>query len=78
MADELSEEEAILTKQIEELDETTRQLADKFEALAGMQCSFGECVFDPAMDDLQNKLAEVQRRKDLLEGMIEHLESCAK
>ena len=43
-----------------------------------MQCSFGECVFDPGMDDLQNKLAEVQRRKNLLEGMIEHLESCAK
>lgn len=78
MADELSEEEEILTKQIEELDATTRQLADKFEALAGMQCSFGECVFDPEMDDLQNKLAEVQRRKSLLEGMIEHLESCAK
>jgi len=78
MADDLREEEEILIQQIEELDETTKQLADKFEALAGMQCSFGECVFDPEMNELENKLAEVQRRKKLLEGMIEHLESCEK
>lgn len=78
MADEIREEEEILKKQIEDLDETTRKLAEKFEELAGIACDFGECIFDPGMDDLEKRLAEVQRRKKVLEGMIEHLESCEK
>ena len=78
MADEIREEEEILKKQIEDLDETTSKLGEKFEELAGIDCNFGECIFDPKMDDLEKRLAEVQRRKKLLEGMIEHLESCEK
>jgi prefoldin subunit 5 len=76
MADEILEEEEILKKQIADLEETTRKLAEKFEQLAGIDCDFGECIFDPAMDDMQVKLAEVERRKKVLEGMIQHLGEC--
>ncbi len=70
------EEQEILEKELSALDEETAKLADKFQQLAGMSCDFGECVFDPGMDNVEAKIAEVQRRKKVLEGMIEHLESC--
>jgi chaperonin cofactor prefoldin len=77
-ADEIREEEAVLNEELDKLNDQTAKLAEKFEALAGIDCDFGECIFDPEMDSLEKKIAEVQRRKKILEGMIEHLESCEK
>ncbi len=76
MADQTTEQEKLLQKEMAELDEQTAKLAEKFESLAGMDCDFGACVFDPEMSSVEQKIAEVQRRKKLLEGMIAHLESC--
>jgi hypothetical protein len=72
------QEEEILKKEMADLDEQTAKLAEKFESLAGIDCDFGECIFDPELDNVQDRIAEVQRRKKILEGMIEHLESCEK
>ena len=78
MADDTREEEEILKKQLADLDDQTAKLAEKFEQLAGIACDFGECIFDPEMDNVEKKIAEVQRRKKVLEGLIDHLESCEK
>ena len=78
MADDIREGEEILKKQLADLDDQTAKLAEKFEQLAGIDCDFGECIFDPEMDSVEKKIAEVQRRKKILEGMIDHLESCEK
>jgi chaperonin cofactor prefoldin len=79
MADDaIREEEEVLQAELDKLNEQTAKLAEKFEALAGIDCDFGECIFDPEMDSVEKKLAEIQRRKKVLEGMIEHLESCEK
>jgi chaperonin cofactor prefoldin len=79
MADDaIREEEEVLQVELDKLNEQTAKLAEKFEALAGIDCDFGECIFDPEMDSVEKKLAEIQRRKKVLEGMIEHLESCEK
>jgi len=78
MADDIREEEEVLKKELADLDDQTDKLAEKFEELAGIDCDFGECIFDPEMDDVNKKIAEVQRRKKLLEGLIAHLESCEK
>jgi hypothetical protein len=78
MADPIREEEEILKDELAKLDDQTARLAEKFEALAGIDCDFGECIFDPEMDDVQTKITEVQRRKKILEGLIDHLESCEK
>jgi prefoldin subunit 5 len=75
-ADEILEEEEVLKKEIAELDEKTRELAEKFESLAGIDCDFGSCIFDPEMQSVQDRIAEVQRRKKLLEGVMAHLEGC--
>ncbi len=78
MADDIREEEEVLKKELADLDDQTDRLAEKFEELAGIDCDFGECIFDPEMDDVNKKIAEVQRRKKLLEGLIAHLEGCEK
>lgn len=76
MANDTTERDEYLNSELEALDQETARLAQKFQALAGIDCSFGACVFDPEMDTVEKKIAEVQRRKQLLEGMIAHLESC--
>jgi prefoldin subunit 5 len=78
MADDIREEEEVLKKELADLDDQTDRLAEKFEELAGIDCDFGECIFDPEMDDVNKKIAEVQRRKKILEGLIAHLEGCEK
>lgn len=78
MADEVLEGEEILKRELAGLDDQTARLAVKFEELAGIDCDFGECIFDPEMNDINVKIAEVQRRKKVLEGLIAHLESCEK
>ena len=70
------EREELLRKEIEGLEEQTRVLAEKMEQLVGADCSFGACVFDPSMIDIEDKIAEVQQRKKTLEKIISDLESC--
>jgi prefoldin subunit 5 len=70
------EREEILKKEIANLEEQTLELAEKLEQLVGVDCSFGSCVFDPTMTDLEDRIAEVQQRKKTLEKIISDLESC--
>jgi hypothetical protein len=77
MADDATrQEEEVLKQELDKLNDQTAKLAEKFEALAGIDCDFGECIFDPEMDTVEKKIEEIQRRKKILVGMIEHLESC--
>lgn len=73
MADE---REALLQKQIDELEEQIKVLAVKLEEVMGVDCNFGACVFDPEMSDAEAKMAEVQKRKKTLEKIISDLEAC--
>jgi hypothetical protein len=70
------EREELLKKEMANLEEQTLGLAEKLEQLVGVDCSFGSCVFDPAMTDLEDRIAEVQQRKKILEKIISDLESC--
>lgn len=73
MADEKIE---MLEAQIADLEEQTKVLAEKLERVIGIDCSFGACVFDPEMGDIEERLDEVQRRKATLEQIIQNIESC--
>jgi len=74
MADEREE---MLEKQLEDLNQQILTLAEKMEEVAGVDCDFGACVFDPAIDSIEKKIEEVQRRKKMIEGMLAHLDDCA-
>ncbi|MBK5092440.1 MAG: hypothetical protein JJE48_02870 [Actinobacteria bacterium] len=70
------EREELLKKEIADLEEQTLKLAEKLGQLVGVDCSFGSCVFDPAMTNLEDRIAEVQQRKKTLEKIISDLEAC--
>ncbi len=73
MADE---KEELLNQEIGAYEEELKVLAGKLQELAGVDCSFGACVFDPEMKDVEAKLAEVQKRKKVIAEVMETLKQC--
>lgn len=73
MADDREE---ILNQEIETLEEKTKVLAAQLQEVVGVDCSFGACVFDPEMTDIEDKIADVQSRKATLEKIMDDLDKC--
>jgi len=73
MADE---KEELLNKEIGAYEEELKVLAGKLQELAGVDCSFGACVFDPEMQDVEAKLAEMEKRKRVLDEVMDALKQC--
>jgi hypothetical protein len=71
-----NEKEELLNKEIEGYEEELRVLAGKLQEIAGVDCSFGACVFDPEMQDVEERLAEMQKRKKILGDVMDSLEQC--
>jgi hypothetical protein len=76
MREMAEEQEKLLQEEIAAFDEELKQLAEKLEELAGVDCSFGACVLDPAMTDTEEKLAEVQKRRKIAAEIIDSLKAC--
>lgn len=70
------DKEKLLREEMENYEEQLKVLAGKLQELAGTDCSFGSCVFDPAMKDTEEKIAEVQRRKKVLDDVMKALKEC--
>jgi len=73
---EKEDREKYLEDQIADLDEQTKKLAAKLEEVAGTDCDFGACVLDPAMESIEEKIEEVQRRKKAIVDTLAKLEAC--
>ncbi len=71
-----NEKEELLKKEIEAYEEELRVVAGKLQELAGVDCSFGSCVFDPEMQDVEAKMAELEKRKKTLAEVKDSLEKC--
>lgn len=71
-----SDREEMLNGEIEAFEEELKQLAVRLEEISGVDCNFGACVFDPAMNDIEDKIAEVQKRKKILNDVLQSLEAC--
>ncbi|MGQ9536300.1 MAG: hypothetical protein ACUVT4_03605 [Actinomycetota bacterium] len=71
-----NEKEELLNQEIAAYEEELKVLAGKLQELAGVNCSFGACVFDPEMQDVEAKLAELQKRKKVLAEVMETLKQC--
>jgi len=71
-----SEKVELLNKEIEDYEEELQVLAGKLQELAGVDCSFGACVFDPEMQDVETKLAEMEKRKKILAEVMKSLKQC--
>jgi hypothetical protein len=71
-----NEKEELLNKEIEDYEDELKSVAGKLQELAGVDCNFGACVFDPEMVDVEAKLAEIQKRKKVLGDVKESLRKC--
>ena len=71
---DLEEREKVLESEIADLDEQMKKLAVKMEEIAGTDCDFGACVLDPAMESVEEKIEEVQRRKVAVQKTLAKLE----
>lgn len=71
-----NEKEELLNQEIETYEEELRVVASKLQEIAGVDCSFGACVFDPEMKDVEAKLAELEKRKKVLAEVKESLDKC--
>lgn len=69
MAD-LPEKEELLQQQIDALEDEQLKLAEKMEQIAGIDCTFGVCLFDRNIDSVELKLETVQRRKRAIESIM--------
>ncbi|HEY5494703.1 MAG TPA: hypothetical protein VIK15_08920 [Candidatus Anoxymicrobiaceae bacterium] len=72
---DLEEREKVLESEIADLDEQMKKLAVKMEEIAGTDCDFGSCVLDPAMESVEEKIEEVQRRKKAVRETLAKLEA---
>ncbi|MEW6554549.1 MAG: hypothetical protein AB1384_09710 [Actinomycetota bacterium] len=71
-----NEKEELLNQEIEAYEEELRVVASKLQEIAGVDCSFGACVFDPEMEDVEAKLADLEKRKKVLAEVKESLDKC--
>ncbi len=71
-----NEKEELLNQEIEAYEEELRVVASKLQEIAGVDCSFGACVFDPEMKDVESKLADLEKRKRVLSEVKESLDKC--
>lgn len=69
-------DEEVLKEEINKLEEQSKVLANELQTVLGIDCSFGACVFDPEMTDIEAKLAEVQNRKATLEKIMNTVKTC--
>ena len=71
-----NEKEELLQKEIAGYEEELKVLAGKLQELAGVDCSFGACVFDPEMQDVEARLAEIEKRKKVIAEVMDSLKQC--
>lgn len=72
----MEEDKELLQKQIDSLNDEIKSLAYKLGGLLDVDCNLGVCSYDPDADDLQAKMREVQKRKILLEKIMQGIDTC--
>ena len=67
-------EKEILAREIDNLNEEITLLSHQLNEIFNINCSFGVCLFNPEVDSIQEKMKEVQERKELLETINRRIE----
>ncbi len=71
-----NEKDELLNQEIQAYEDELKVVASKLQELAGVDCSFGACVFDPEMEDVEAKLADLEKRKKTLAEVKDSLDKC--
>ncbi|MGA1867382.1 MAG: hypothetical protein ACMUJM_02430 [bacterium] len=72
------DDKKILEREIANLNQEIDNLGYKLSGILNVDCSFGDCYYDPEVDDIQEKIKEVQEKKALLQRIKNNIDSCVK
>jgi hypothetical protein len=70
------DEQKILEHEIEKLNEEIKDLGYKLSELLNVDCSFGDCSFDKEVDNVREKMEEIEKTKRLLEFLKNNIDKC--
>ena len=69
-------EQKMLEHEIGKLNEELKDLGYKLSELLNVDCNFGSCSFDKEIDNVRDKMEEVEKTKKLLEFIKNNLDRC--
>jgi len=67
-------EKEILDREIEKINHEIKTLSYKLSELLNVDCNLGVCSFDPEVDNIQDKMKEIDEKKKLLLFLKENLD----
>ena len=67
-------EKEILGKEIEKINKEIKDLSYQLSELLNVDCNLGVCSFDPQVDNIQDKMKEIEEKKKLLLFLKENLD----
>jgi hypothetical protein len=70
------DEQKLLEHEIVKLNEELKDLGYKLSELLNVDCSFGDCSFDKELDNVRDKMQEVEKTKKLLEFLKNNIDKC--
>ncbi len=71
-------QKALLDKELNDLNEKVKKLGYKLSELLNLDCNFGVCSFDPEIDNVQEKIKEIEEKKKLLEFLKKNIDAYGK
>ena len=67
-------EKEILESEIEKINKEIEKLGYQLSEILNVDCSLGVCSFDPEVDNMQDKMKEIEEKKKLLSFLKENLD----
>jgi hypothetical protein len=67
-------EKKLLESELEDLNQKIKSLSYQLSELLNLDCNFGVCTFDPEVDNIQEKIKEVEKKKILIEFLKNHID----
>ena len=67
-------EKEILSMEIEKINREIKDLSYQLSELLNVDCNLGVCSFDPQVDNIQDKMKEIEEKKKLLLFLKENLD----
>ena len=67
-------EKEILSMEIEKINKEIKDLSYQLSELLNVDCNLGVCSFDPQVDNIRDKMNEIEEKKKLLLFLKENLD----
>ena len=74
----IEEDKKLMEKEIASLNEQIKKFGNDLNRVLNIDCDLGVCVYDPRVDNIREKIKEVQEKKELIERLLKNIASHSK